>query len=124
YKGRPNGRQRAWAQQWVKAGAAAIIGNHPHVLQTVEWMTKPSGDQAVVVYSLGNFVAAQGAFEKRLSAIAHLDFGVTSRGLVVEQFSYTPTIRPRGSIAHFRADSDKEARAAAERQLGPVRCAN
>lgn len=124
YQGRPNSRQRSWAQQWVKAGAMAIIGNHPHVLQTVEWIARPSGGQAVVVYSLGNFVAAQGAFEKRLSAIAHLDFGVTSQGLVVEQFSYTPTIRPRGSIAHLRADSDKTARLAAEKQLGPIRCVN
>lgn len=125
YKLQPHSRQRQMARTWVEAGATLILGNHPHVLQTVEWMANDKGSSALVVYSLGNFVAAQGAFEKRMSAIAHVDFGFSAQGLVIEQFSYTPTQRPRGSIAHIRtSSSDSQALSFVRRQLGPARCAN
>ena len=122
YVGRPHERQRNWARQWIEDGAVAVIGNHPHVLQTVEWRRTDRGDHALIVYSLGNFVAAQGAFEKRLSAIAHIDFRKTRNGLVVEQFSYTPTLRPNGSVAHRRATGD--AAEAVVDQLGSPVCVN
>lgn len=43
--------QRTMARQMIDAGAAAVIGAHPHITQTVEtYRGKP------IVYSLGNFV--------------------------------------------------------------------
>ncbi|MBX2987435.1 MAG: CapA family protein [Bdellovibrionaceae bacterium] len=125
YQLRPNSRQRAWAKEWIAAGAAAVIGNHPHVLQTVEWFRTSDGRQAPVIYSLGNFVAAQGAMEKRVSALAHLDFLPTPAGLEVAQFSYTPTHRPRGSVAHERLSLSRGGQALisyVEKQLGPKIC--
>ena len=124
YQSQPNVTQRAWARQWIAAGATAVIGNHPHVLQTTEWINV-GGRKALVVYSLGNFVAAQGAFEKRTSAIIHLDLVPSADGLQIEQFSYTPTFRPSGSLAIFRMRSGPEFLAAAShvtRQLGPMLC--
>lgn len=47
----PNVDQRTLAQQLLDAGADAVIGHHPHVLQPVEH----SGGK-LVAYSLGNFV--------------------------------------------------------------------
>ena len=44
-------RQRAFAATALKAGADAVIGAHPHVLQPI----RRSGSR-VVAYSLGNFV--------------------------------------------------------------------
>jgi poly-gamma-glutamate synthesis protein (capsule biosynthesis protein) len=47
----PRDGQRALARRMVEAGAAAVIGAHPHVTQTVDTYRG-----APVVYSLGNFV--------------------------------------------------------------------
>jgi poly-gamma-glutamate synthesis protein (capsule biosynthesis protein) len=48
---RPDGRQRAFARTALLAGADAVIGAHPHVLQPIE-----RRGRTVVAYSLGNFV--------------------------------------------------------------------
>ena len=47
----PSDAQRAFARDLMDAGADAVIGHHPHVLQPVEFS---SG--RLVAYSLGNFV--------------------------------------------------------------------
>ena len=53
---RPSGRQRAFARTALAAGADAIIGAHPHVLQPIE-----RRGRRVVAYSLGNFVWSAGS---------------------------------------------------------------
>ena len=47
----PLATDRAFARSMVEAGAAAVIGGHPHVTQTVDVHRG-----APIVYSLGNFV--------------------------------------------------------------------
>jgi poly-gamma-glutamate synthesis protein (capsule biosynthesis protein) len=47
----PDAGQQAFAHRVIDAGADAVIGHHPHVLQGVERYK-----QGVIVYSLGNFV--------------------------------------------------------------------
>jgi poly-gamma-glutamate synthesis protein (capsule biosynthesis protein) len=47
----PNDTQRAQARAAIDAGAALVIGHHPHVLQAAEWY-----GNGLIVYSLGNFV--------------------------------------------------------------------
>ena len=47
----PNDAQRLLAQQLLDAGADAVIGHHPHVLQPVEF----TGEK-LVAFSLGNFI--------------------------------------------------------------------
>jgi Bacterial capsule synthesis protein PGA_cap len=49
--GSENGRQRAFASAALRAGAAAVIGAHPHVLQPIR-----RRGRKLVSYSLGNFV--------------------------------------------------------------------
>jgi len=122
YELRPNSYEKSKAREWIAAGAMAIIGNHPHVLQTTEWIARPDGGQALVVYSLGNFVAAQRSLEKRASAIVHLDFAMGAGGAQVAQFSYTPIVRPEGSLWTVPVqDSSSEAKYIRS-QLGQSRC--
>jgi poly-gamma-glutamate synthesis protein (capsule biosynthesis protein) len=46
-----NARQRQLARKMIDAGAAAVIGGHPHVTQDIEhYQGKP------IIYSVGNFV--------------------------------------------------------------------
>lgn len=47
----PNEAQREFARELLAAGAAVVIGQHPHVLQPIEFI-----DGKLVAYSLGNFV--------------------------------------------------------------------
>jgi len=37
-------------------GADLILGCHPHVLQSVTWLTRPDGGRTCVAFSMGNFV--------------------------------------------------------------------
>lgn len=86
--------QKRKAREWAQAGATAIIGNHPHVLQPLEWLENGRGGQTLVAYSLGNFVAGQAALERRTSVILHVDLIPVGAGtLRVGQASYTPFYR-------------------------------
>jgi len=55
----PNEEQKDWATFAANEGADIILGHHPHVLQPVDWITRADGSKAFVIYSLGNFIAAQ-----------------------------------------------------------------
>jgi poly-gamma-glutamate synthesis protein (capsule biosynthesis protein) len=44
----------------LEAGAVAVIGNHPHVLQAVETYARADGREGLIAYSLGNLVSSQG----------------------------------------------------------------
>ena len=47
------------AHKMLDAGAAVIVGHHPHVLQPVETYRTADGRNAVIFYSLGNFLSNQ-----------------------------------------------------------------
>jgi poly-gamma-glutamate synthesis protein (capsule biosynthesis protein) len=77
----PNPYQRAFARTLVNAGADAILGHHPHVLQGVELVRgRP------VFYSLGNFLFGPEPGPRGWSAVLSLDLdrtrGVTAARLL------------------------------------------
>ncbi len=47
------------AHKFLEAGASAIVGHHPHVLQPVETYRTADGRDTVIFYSLGNFLSNQ-----------------------------------------------------------------
>jgi poly-gamma-glutamate synthesis protein (capsule biosynthesis protein) len=47
------------AHRMLDAGASVIVGHHPHVLQAVETYRTADGRNAVIFYSLGNFLSNQ-----------------------------------------------------------------
>jgi poly-gamma-glutamate synthesis protein (capsule biosynthesis protein) len=53
----------------IDAGAAAVIGHHPHILQGVERYK-----DGVILYSLGNFTFGSYSLQARVSAVAELTF--------------------------------------------------
>jgi poly-gamma-glutamate capsule biosynthesis protein CapA/YwtB (metallophosphatase superfamily) len=59
YQAGPSDRQKALAQQFAEAGAALIVGTHPHVLQPAEWI-RTASEKTLVLYSLGNAMFDQG----------------------------------------------------------------
>jgi len=72
YARMPDGSQKTFATMAAEAGADIIIGHHPHVLQPVEWIETASGRKSFVIYSLGNFIAAQEGPYKRTGGILQL----------------------------------------------------
>ena len=62
-------RQKVLAKQLADAGAALVIGTHPHVLQPVKWIQTARG-KTLVLYSLGNALFDQGGLaDTRQSAL-------------------------------------------------------
>jgi poly-gamma-glutamate synthesis protein (capsule biosynthesis protein) len=59
YEGQPRAAQVELARRLADAGALAVIGHHPHVLQPVELYPRADGATALIAYSLGNFVSNQ-----------------------------------------------------------------
>ena len=65
----PNDAQRLLAQQLFDAGADAVIGHHPHVLQPVVF----TGDK-LVAFSLGNFIWAPRQHMSGETGVLQVDF--------------------------------------------------
>ncbi|HEX2913073.1 MAG TPA: CapA family protein [Chloroflexia bacterium] len=94
YQLSPNAQQRQGAQTLADAGADIILGDHPHTLQPAEWL-ESNGRQSLVIYSLGNFVAAQQAFQAQsftqTSLIYYVGFTKLPNGkVVVNGYRYLP----------------------------------
>ncbi|RZK60838.1 MAG: hypothetical protein EOO59_06520 [Hymenobacter sp.] len=70
YAAQPSAGQRQQAHDLLDAGAAAVVGAHPHVVQPVEFYRgRP------IVYSLGNFLFDQRGGETALAAQVDLTCG-------------------------------------------------
>ncbi len=76
YANAPSANQLRWAGQMVAAGAALVIGNHPHVAQAVEVFPQSGSPapRAIVAYALGNFVFDQGPWINRQGILFEATF--------------------------------------------------
>jgi hypothetical protein len=75
-----DGRQRAFATEALAAGATAVIGAHPHVLQPLRRV----GPRRLVAYSLGNFVFGAGSPGTTSTGI--LELKLSTRGVEDSRF--------------------------------------
>jgi hypothetical protein len=75
-----NGRQRGFAAVALRAGATAVIGAHPHVVQPI----RPAGKRRLVAYSLGNFVFGAGSPGTTSTGILQLE--LSTRGVEDSRF--------------------------------------
>ena len=89
YSTAPDPQQRRLARELVAAGAMAVVGTHPHVPQPWEMLDGPAG-RVPVVYSTGNFVAAQPPLERATAPMVWLDLCAGPQGPRVGGAGYTP----------------------------------
>lgn len=87
----PDPDQRRLARAAMEAGAAAVIGTHPHVLQPIEAIATSDGRHGFVAYSLGNFISSQWALAQRSSVILYFDLIPGPNGLEAAMPAYLPT---------------------------------
>lgn len=109
YSRTPNDVQRTLAYAAMEAGAAAVIGAHPHVLQGVQRY----GD-GIIAYSLGNFV-----FDMTVDTSAALRVTVTAQG--VQSYEWLPVvISPAGQPRPATPEQSARILAALERLSGQL----
>lgn len=108
YSFKVDAKQEEIANYLSSLGVDLIIGAHPHVIQTVEYI---NNKKTFVVYSLGNFISDQNdidnftglAFEVTLKKHVDVDDRVTNS--VVEpkaELVYTTTTKVRGVNHNFK----------------------
>lgn len=95
YQPNANNRQKSHGRAWLEAGATAVIGAHPHVVQPWEKHTTSDGREGLIVYSLGNFVSGQPAFARRATAIVYVGLTFSRGNSWVNGVRYAPAIMAR-----------------------------
>ena len=100
YQLQPSPAQKNFAEWLFRAGADALLGAHPHVVQTVEkrdFVRVVEGRLDTVgyptVYSMGNFISSQRTKPRDAGAVVWLDIAkdsVSGRAKIVGQ-GFTPT---------------------------------
>lgn len=73
YTHEPTDAQRELAEKLASWGADVIIGNHPHVIQPVEYIENSDGRRTLVAYSLGNFISAQNRGARMLGGMLNFE---------------------------------------------------
>ncbi len=102
----PRPYQKEYARRYLDAGAIAVIGSHPHVLQPWEKYKTKNGRETLIIYSLGNFVANQAGIERQTGTVAYMGISKTgTQKAKIFNVAYTPTYR-EGTIIRPVAASD------------------
>lgn len=90
--------QEDWAKIFVQNGADLILGTHPHVIEPIEQITSENGNQAIVYYSLGNFVnwtseSGAGISNRMVGGMAQITIGLDEKGeAVIKEYGVLPVV--------------------------------
>lgn len=120
YRDTPNANDRRFAWALLEAGAVAVVGSHPHVIQTVEGYARPDGRMGLTAYSLGNLVSNQGSDEPdsptREGLLLRLSLEQTDRGVTVAAAQALPVCtenradkRKRRNVQPVLLDAERRA---------------
>ena len=92
YESMPEEYQRELARAYIDAGADAVIGSHPHVLQGIEYYQgKP------IFYSLGNFIFSNGTYETMMAELTLDENGCRVRLIPLRSTGNQMSIREDGA---------------------------
>lgn len=90
--------QEKWAKLFAENGADLILGTHPHVIEPIEQVTSENGNQAIVYYSLGNFVnwtsgTGTGVANRMVGGMAQITIGLDGSGeAVITEYGVLPVV--------------------------------
>lgn len=94
----PNQMQLEYAQLFADLGVDVVLGNHSHTIQPVKWVTGESGNETLVIYSLGNAVASSVTAENKLGGSISFDFVNEGDDYSIENVFFDPL------VIHFNMD--------------------
>lgn len=94
YQFAPNNEQKELAQYLSDLGVDVIIGEHPHVIQPMDYVTGKKGNNTLVIYSLGNFLSAQDDQDNMLGGMARwtIEYNKTKKETTIKDVSFLPTV--------------------------------
>ena len=118
YKLLPNAAQKSLADFLLAQGVDLLIGGHPHVIQPAEMRTDSvSGRNALVVYSLGNFISGMRTTDTRGGIMVRTTLRRDSLGRAqVATADYVPVFTIPGEFRLAIADSVQTPQAKAWRR--------
>lgn len=99
YTYEPDSMQQEYTQFFAEQGVDVVIGTHPHVVQPMEWVTRPDGKQMLVYYSLGNLVSCQDRTPRMLGGMARLTIQKDGDDIQIINAGVTPL------VTHYYKDS-------------------
>jgi poly-gamma-glutamate capsule biosynthesis protein CapA/YwtB (metallophosphatase superfamily) len=106
YERYPSDNQKMLARELTDAGVDLIIGHHPHVLQPIEKMLTKDGREAVVIYSLGNFLSGQDGELKNIGGIANVTvqkvIDENGKRITFPEISFQPTFVTQSQYKNYR----------------------
>jgi len=95
YAREPNEEQQRYVELSLNAGADIILGDHPHVIQRIEW--RQVKDQfgrdlpRAVIFSEGNFISNQEGLYREAGLMLLIDVVKENEVTRVEQVAFVPT---------------------------------
>jgi poly-gamma-glutamate capsule biosynthesis protein CapA/YwtB (metallophosphatase superfamily) len=106
YQLQPDAQQRRLAHEAIEAGATAVIGAHPHVLEPWEHYAAADGREGLIVYSSGNFISGQVRAQTRsgLISLIELTRGADHKTRITAA-GYVPTFVEFGSPWRVRENT-------------------
>ena len=75
----------------AEAGADIIVGSHPHTLQPIEHYERRDGSEAVIAYSMSNFLSAQQSLNTRLGGILEVNIEQSGGETDIGAVRFMPT---------------------------------
>lgn len=90
----PNAMQLEYAQLFADLGVDLVVGTHSHTIQPLEWLEGESGNDTLVIYSLGNLVAATISDINLLGGSVSLDFvkDEEQNEMYIENVQFEPNV--------------------------------
>ena len=97
----PNDFQKKYAKLFADLQVDVVIGEHPHVIQPVTWVTGENGNKTLVVYSLGNFLSGMLGIDNIVSGMIQFDFvkNADSNDISIENVEWVPLVTHYTGVA-------------------------
>lgn len=105
YSTKPSKEQEKIAQFLVENGADIILGNHASAVQKVEVIKNNDGENALVAYSLGNYISGETMEVSKIELFLNIELRADSETgkVVLSKVDYTPIyVLDRGEKAKNR----------------------
>ena len=85
--------QKDYVQLFSDLGVDIVIGCHPHVLQTVEWVeNENTGKRMLVYYSLGNFISHQTSVDQLCGGMAEITLEKKNGEIIINSAKLAPVV--------------------------------
>ena len=87
-----NSYQKQLARKLIEAGALAVIGAHPHVLQKMEKYISSDGRETLIAYSLGNFLSFHPSILQKTTVMLFVNLVKEGSSTKIQGVLYMPAV--------------------------------